>query len=351
MEKRSTKIFIFIIIIIGFITTFTSGFFLSTLLSTENKPPTVSSVTPSITPFQIPVTTDAPGITQDSTKFLPGKHYFDDDIILITKDKPRISLVASVVRSEQDSGYIQNTRVSYFDGSSWTRQTDYNTIPDPSIISGKLVNNWKIDIDPSRVLKQTVQGKITVKNTVINFSTGVLENEIGIRSLPGYTKFTSNGTGKLDINGTPHDTFILYTRIYSLNAADIQFYDKIYGLTTDWIAFWDSAGNFYHVDSTNVGKPTSIYQTHQLGIMENAAGSVSKSFVVSVNRDTQNPPDKYIVTINNPIDSILNFKRINGIDKAPNSGYTWYMGNIEGTVRTKNGENLPGFGLVEYIHG
>jgi hypothetical protein len=341
------KIFILFVIILGFITTFVTGFYLNRLLSSERNPETkipniVNNNTPSLT-------SRSPQIAQNSTKFLPGKHYFDDTVILVTKDKPQVNLIATVTRNEQITDYAQNTRVSYYDGNNWTRKSDSKETADSTIVSNNLVKSWNIDIDPSRVLKQTAQGEITIGNSSVKFSMGMLENEIGIRSLPGYTKFMSQGTGTLIINGVSHQAYVLYTRIYSLNASEIQFYNDPFGLTTDWVAFWDTNGNFYHVDATSVDKPTPIYQTHQLGIMEDSTGSVTKTFNLSITRDSKNPPVQYSILMNNPIGIQLNFNRTNGVNKALDGSYTWYMGNIEGTVQ-RNGGSLTGIGLVEYIH-
>ncbi len=350
-SQHVSKILLIVIIIIGFITTFTSGYYLAYLLASEKnvttktKTKTQNKNIPSISNAPLYPTTNP----QDVTKFLPGKHFFDDSIILITKNKPQITVVATVIRTEQEHDYAQNTRVSYHDGSNWTRQIDSKTTPDSTIVGNSLVKQWTTTLDPSRVLKQKAHGEITINNSSLKFSTGDLHNEIAMRSLPGYTKFLSNGSGTLTINGTTHQAYVLYTRIYSLNAADIQFYDQSLGVTTDWIAFWDTQGNFYHVDATSVNKPTTKYQSHQLGVMEDTIGTVTKTFRVSTKRDTTNPPSQFTVSVNSPIGATLNLNRINGLDKAPNKSYTWYMGNIEGTVQKANGEVVNGTGLVEYI--
>lgn len=352
-SKHISKVFILVIVVIGFITTFASGYLLSYLLDTEQNvttetipetgTPYIKDVTPSYP------TSNNPHVEQDSTKFLPGKHYFDDTIMIVTMDKPQVSVIATVTRAEQDKDYVQSTRVSYYDGSSWARQSMSKASKDSTIVSSNLIKSWDIAIDPSRVLKQTVQGEVTINNTSLVFSTGVLQNEIVMRSLPGYTKFISSGTGTLTANGVMHQAYIAYTRIYSLNAREIQFYNQSFGVTTDYIVFWDTQGNFYHVDATSVDKPTPIYQSHQLGIMENINGAVEKTFSVTVNRDSKNPPEQYTTSLNG-IGVTLRFNRINEINKAPNGSFTWYMGNIEGTVLKPNGESLSGIGLVEYIH-
>ncbi len=356
-SKGKTKYLLLALVVIGFVTTFASGYFLSKLLSSERNI-TTGTAKPFIRempvpPNETPVPTEArmPEIPQDSTKFTPGAHYFDDTIMVVTKDTPRLNLIASVARTEkQEGGFAQSSRASYFDGSKWTRTSVGNNAPDSAIVSNNLVNNWATTIDPSRVLKQTAQGKITINNTPVFFSTGDLKNEISMRSLPGYTKFISYGSGTLTVNGVTHNAYIAYTRIYSLNASDIQFYNEPFGLTTDYIAFWDSEDNFYHIDKTSVDKPTTKYQTHEIGVFEDKDGAVKKSFAVEIDRDSQTPPTKYTASILGSINAKLNFTRINEVNKSPNGPYKWYLGGIEGTVTNSNGETLNGVGIVEYIH-
>ncbi len=354
-SKNGIKYIILGVLIFGFIVTFVSGYFLSQVLSTEQPvtPPATNYPSPTRIPFirmsPSPIES-VPQVQQDTTKFLPGKFYFEDTILIVTKDKPQINLIASVNRLEQEKNYSQGTRVSYFDGSTWERKGVNNTTVDSTIVSNSLINSWNIVIDPSRVLRETVQGSLSIQNAQITFKTDTLKNEISMRSLPGYTKFMSSGTGQLTIDGKVHQAYVLYTRIYSLNAADIQFYNQPLGVTTDWIAFWDSNGNFYHVDTTAVEKITPIYQSHQIGIREDSSGPLVKSFSVTVTRGTGNPPDSYIVTMNNPLNDTLTFKRMNSINKAPNGSYSWFMSSIEGSVQRADGQILQGIGVAEYIH-
>lgn len=343
------KVFLLIFLIIGFIIAFTSGYFLRTVLSSEEEIPKEKQPLPTTLPNDTGVMPNTPEIAQDTTKFLPGKFYFDDTLIAITKDTPHQTIAASVRRIEQNGSYSQKTGVSYFNGDKWTRLQDSKNTPNPTIVSNSLITRWITNLDPSRVLKESDEGEFTVNKTKIAFSTGELQNEISVRSLPGYTKFLSVGNGTLTIDGQTYEAYILYTRIYSLNASDIQFYNEPLGLTTDWLAFWDTEGNFYHADATQVNKPTPIYQTHQLGILELINGAVLKTFQLSINRDAQKPPVKYTITLGIPLSSTLTLNRINAINKAPNNAYTWFMGNVEGSV-IRDGETLRGVGLIEYIH-
>lgn len=349
-KNNKVKIIILILVVSGFITTFVTGFILARLLATE---PTGGMIRfpPDKSDIAIPIAEDdnSPTVPQDSTKFIPGKHYFDDTIILVSKQDPSINLVATVTRSEQDGSYTQGTRVSFFDGTSWDRKTTSGKTESSSIVSNGIVKSWNVQIDPTRVLKQTVDGEVTVNKKTIQFTSGTLENEISVRSLPGYTKFMSEGSGTLSLDGKSYDAYVLYTRIYSLNASDIQFYSEPLGLTTDWMIFWDTAGNFYHADVTNVQKPTDIYQTHQLGILKDAQGGVLKTFNVSVTRDSLIPPKDYTISFGVPLGVKLNFQRIDQLNKAPDGSFDWFIGNVDGKIE-KNGQLTPGKGLIEYIH-
>jgi len=336
-KRLGLKLLLIFVLILGFVTSFIAGFGMSSLIK-QSVPSVAETPTPSIIP-----------VVQKPPTLQAGNHYFDDTIILVTKDAPRVNLIASVTRKEQGDNFLENTRVSYFNGSSWVREMNAQTISDATIVGNALIGKWNITFDPSRVLKQDVQGTIQIKNNQLDFSTGTLQNEMVIRSLPGYTKFMSEGSGTIKINGEARSVYVLYTRIYSQNADDIQTYSTSLGLTTHWVAFWDANGNFYHIDTTSVDKPTQIYQTHQLAVAKDVDGRIAKVFQTIVHHDQQSPPISYDISLPSPIGEQLNVSRVNGINKAPNGSYVWYMGNIEGTIDGREGKRT-GIGLVEYIH-
>lgn len=343
-SKTFFKITILLIVAAGFLISFATGFYLNKLLKSEN---TIENNQPSPTPIAQNNDTQT---EQDSTKFLPGKFYIDDTVIAITKEITPRTLVATATRVQQEKDYNQTTRVSYFDGNNWLRKIASQTSANSAIVTNNIIKSWQTKIDPTRVLKEESIGQIQMDKTKINFNTGTLENEIGMRSLPGYTKFMSQTEGSINIDGKETPAHILYTHIYSSNAEDIQFYNKSLGITTNWIAFWDEEGNFYHIDATNVDKPTNIYETHKIGVLENPQGQISKTFDLKITKDNNNPPTKYQINLNSPLNTSLELTRTNSLDKAPNSSFSWFSGNITGSVTKENGQKVNGIGLVEYIH-
>ena len=317
---------------------FVGGYFFKSI---DQEPP---SQTYGAIPSPNPNLDDEP--IQLATPATIGGDYYDDTIMAVTSETPRRLLVATVSRKETEQGAIQGTRVSFFDGHNWTRKILSEKEEDLGINTNSLLEGWKIEIDPSRVLRQTVSGRVTVDETTIGFETGELTNNIGMRSLPGYTKFMSTQDGMVNIDGVKVKAKILYTRIYSSNAAELQFYETPFGLTTNWLAFWDREGNFYHIDRTQVDKATDKYQTHQIGVKVAKDGGVYKTFVVEVTQGEENPPASYEIKLGAPINETVQFVAGESINKAPSNAYQWFMSEGEGQID----QSVSGYGVVEYIH-
>lgn len=333
----SKIVLVVIIFIFSIVSAFAGGYYLKGL--------SIDQQTPSPSPIPLDETNISEEMTGIGAEIKSGREYYDDTIMAVTSELPRRVLVGTATRHEDGDGFNQNTRASFFDGENWTRKLLTKKYDNSSIHTNEIVSNWKIQIDPSRVLKQSVIGTLNIGDDKVSFDTGLITNNLGIRSLPGYTKFISTGVGELTIDGSKLPAKILYTSIYSNNSQEMQFYDTPLGLTTHWMAFWDEEENVYHVDSTLVAKPTDKYQTHQFGIMVDKAGKVSKTFDVNIVIDNENPPKTYKIKLGEPIFKDLTFEIGTSINKAPNNSYNWFMSEGVGEFG-----GIKGFGVVEYIH-
>lgn len=337
------QVVVFAILFISSMTmTLGAGVLLDRLFVGEKPKVIVPSPTPTETP-----TDSTPDIP---TSFKPNTSYFDDTILLITKTEPHLTVVASADRSQENNNYKQSSRVSFFNGQDWSRRVTSSTNDSEQIQTNDIIKDWNITYDQSKVLKQSATGTIMIDNNSIKFTTRTLTNEMTIRSLPGYTKFMSEGTATVVINNVSYDCYVLYTRIYSNNAAELVSYDGSFNLTTDWAAFWDKEGNFYHLDSTSVVQDIPNYKSHTIGVFKNKDGSVQKTFILNIARDNENPPVNYTIDFGAPIGHKLTLTRTNGLNKYPNNSYVWYVGNITGTATDEKGIKSEGVGLIEYIN-
>jgi hypothetical protein len=222
-------------------------------------------------------------------------------------------------------------------------------VPDGTVRPRDSLRAWSHNVKSTRVLQEAFEGAIDIDGHVIAFNTNTIANEAPIRSLPGYTKLLSNGQGELNIDGQAERTHVLVTKIYSLNSADIQFYTDPLGLRTDWIVFWDNQNTMYHVDSTQIDRPTPIYETHSVGVRDIFPRQVATTFDTSIVTDQATPPNTYAVKLGSPIGETLRLTRQKSVNKDPSQQGEWYMSLVEGTVQTAKGTSRPGIGIVEYI--
>lgn len=337
ISKPKTQIILIMstLFLLSIVSAFTAGYFLNYLIHPKENSSTSSTSANTVFPEEE---------VTDETKSLNGKEYYDDTIIAVTNSVPKKILVATVTRQEIDSGVTQNTRVSFFDGSSWTRKILTKNYQTTAIYTNEIISDWQIKIDDTRVLKQEVAGEVIINNHNLIFNTGVITNNISVRSLPGFTKFMSTNDGYLIVDNEKLSAKILYSRIYSNNSQEIQFYKSTVELTTHWLVFWDENGNIYHIDSTTVDKPTDKYQTHQFAAMVDNTGRVTKTFDVSVSVDNETPPSVYQIKLGSPINKNLVFNIGKSINKAPNNSFKWFMSEGTGQI-----DGINGYGLVEYI--
>src|SRR5690349_559225 len=107
--RKSTAFIVFFLFIVTFASAFFGGFFLHQFLfSNPSIQPPIITPPPSTSPVESQVT----------TRYLPGKHFYDDGFYLMAADNPDIAIVVSVSRQEAANGaYQQATRISYFNGA------------------------------------------------------------------------------------------------------------------------------------------------------------------------------------------------------------------------------------------
>ena len=285
----------------------------------------------------------------DSNNLIP---YFNDEIVLISKEEPHYTLVANASRFHDDTGsYTHRQKIFFFDGNEWSSKFSTTESDNLTIANTPTIPAWEINDDPSRVLKQQVKGKADTGKSIIEFDVPLITNELGIRSLAEYTVFRSEANGEMIIDGKKYESNVLYTRTYSYNASIglVTLSQDPIGINTNWLAFWDVDGNFYNVDETVVdSKESDPYKSHSIAVMKDINGSVQKSFNLNLQIEKNNG---YSIDINEKLDRSLRIKFINEISRNPNNKLVDNkLGQVEGTVRLEDGKTIKGYGIYEYIY-
>lgn len=347
-SKRILLIFAVFISLFLFLT----GFLLRGFLSPVKQAAPIT--TPEPLPTNTPVLIQTP--SEDSDKiiqYLPGKQFYEDSIIVVTKQIPHITLIVSAGRIEQEAQYQQYTKIQYYNRENSFRETLINSTANASITNNTIIRLW----EPSQnsIFSKNNDAKISLKykETALDIKINGFKSDISVRSLPGFTKFVSQGEGVLTINGEIFSANIAYTRSYSSNASYIKYLNTPEKLTGRWFVFWDTKGNFYYIDILATENKQNIYENYSKGIREDSAGNLTELLDVNFNtlKDaTDFGPYEFI--INKPLKQQIKFSFINSFNKSASQAYRWLLGIGEGVItnqEVKDKSSLQGFGVLELI--
>lgn len=324
----STKQYFIVVLVLVFsiLGAFYSGLFLKDFLTANNK-----------TVFQ-----------NNQQLFQPN---FIDELIIITEDKPHKVIILSGIRTFVSKNINNYTvKAFFYDGTEWTKDIQEGKSDKlESIPNTRSVPKWEIVNDPSYMLRQSVSGDVFINDTNIKFDVPIIENEISVRSFYKYTKFMSEANGSLSINGVEYPSRVLYSRIYSFNPPEsLVFTSDPSGIETEWLGFWDTEGNFYSIDETVVDNKITkdTYKAHSLGIYKSFNMGIQKSFELDLTKDSS---QNYSVEIKNNINKIISVKKLDSVNKSISGNDIWVTGTVSGTVKTKDGKIINGFGIYEQI--
>jgi hypothetical protein len=350
-QRRFSSLALILSCVIVGILLFLSGFFLGGI---KKSPPQISP-TPTPTPAPtLPLSENTPTPTifsevpSRSIQFLPGKQYFDDTYVVVSKQKPHQIIIISVARIEQQRDYIQYTKLNYFNGSEWVRKTVTSTLQKSSVTTNPLLRYWsEPSMIPTRNEKNLVS--LSIENDILSFGSQNLQNEISVQSLPGSTKFIYQGGGYIIINNDRVDAYVLYSKTYSFNAADLEFLTTPNQITLDWIVFWDEDNTFYYVDSHSVPGSTSPIQNSKIGIVETSDRKVTRIYNPTTSQTQRKDVPEYIVHFDDPIEEQLQLPYTSSINKADSKKYLWILSFSEGIAVKREGRKVNGIGLFEFI--
>lgn len=274
-----------------------------------SPPATTTPPTPVVEPplenlsgFTVPVT------------FTNGRSYILEEFLLVA-DEPKVTLNGYVTRVEREDGtYEQRTSAYLYKDGVWIEDNAVTVTQGGSVREDTVVTSWSDTARDSLVLEERLAVSFSMRSESISFSSGVLANEMAIRSMPNHTRFQSEGTADVVIGGKKYKARLLFVRTFSSNVAETSFlnlgyYNDSTKVTTDWVADWDADGNFYFVDVTDV-RAISIphYTSHRIGFYKDKkTGVVQRTFDVTVERDAEAHPSRLTVTFGAPIGKAMTF--------------------------------------------
>lgn len=332
---------------------FLVGYFFRAILLPQ---PTTTLPSPSPS-LASPIPSSSPATGND--QFIPFKNpstgagnvYFNDTFTVLAETTPPQLLVVTHTTSQNaPNSFTQQSRVSYFDGETWHRNVGGTTSSTADFVPNTTLTGFDMFQDKSRVLKQKAIVFAVVDGNSMQLDTDILENEITMRTEPTYTRFISDSTGEIAINGMPHRAKVMYSKWYSMDNSKLSFYSTEYGLKTHVLDFWADDGSVLHIDSTQVQNPNDIYSSHQIGIYKDAVGKIAKTFDLAIETDKNLVPQAWNMTVGLPVSLTFAGRTTTSLKRPEGEEYDWYRGLVEGQITLSSGQVIKGIGTFEYIN-
>lgn len=338
------------LIIGGVVFGFLLMFLLGMALSRSSKPVTqpVAEVEPTETPIPtMEPTAGVPSPVQTSFQYLPGKQYTDDSVAIVTKTEPYQVVYTSISRMQQARNYLQLSKVDYYNGTDWKRETVSSSVEKPELVLNPLVTQWNIKALNSNS-QNTKNIAVTIQAESLSFTLKKLSYEISARSLPGYTKINYFGEGILTTSSydEPQAAYIFITQTNSSNASDLAYLGNAGQIEDQWLVFWDTEGNAYHYDKLSSANSKSVFENYQTAFLFSPAATLTKLTPSGIQRI--NGKDQYFLKIITNPETRINYVIGAPLNKSIDKKLLWQTGYITGNVETKE-KTIDGVGLIETI--
>jgi len=214
-----------------------------------------------------------------------------DLVTLSDSNPPTIIFIEAIQTSKSFWG------IAYFhNGTSWS-QTDL------------LKSNFSVTETNTLIqLENQINITFTIDDQTIGLNVPQLYTPIVIRAKNEFSKFGGSTNGflpYLTINNNPQNVRVGLLKGFNRDPKLIDVYDL--GINTDWIMFWDQAGNFFHLDKTSTEKINTDYPAHEFYAIENfdqaqnLTGTVNNPKLANINRNN----DQVIISTNESVSLTL----------------------------------------------
>lgn len=336
------------VILIGLPLTFSLGLLLNNkgnATPQRSQDPTPTTVSEAPSPVLSTQQTEQPA----QIAYLAGKKYFDDSIAVITKQEPHRVLFLSFSRSELQKNFTQYTKVNYYNGATWLRESVTSTNTTGQVSTNPLVNQWTITAKPLTSRNQNAAGQLAIKieNQTVSFIQVKQSYEVSVRALPGFTKFTYYGEGTLKTVDGEQPAYVVYSQAYADSASNYAFLNTPERLKSSWMVFWDQDGNVYQSESLSSQQKNNVYQNYTFGnIYSPATEQFLRVAEVTEQRTSQNNQTQVNFRANP--DVRVTYQLNAPLNKSSDRSYMWRSAYITGTIQRQQ-DQKTGVGLLEVL--
>jgi hypothetical protein len=197
---------------------------------------------------------------RECTAYTPSNNFnldlTDFDVLLVSPENPNIMFHVNHLDNRAE-GY-KTTFLNYtLDGS---------TLKSVNIPFDSIVWKYRANLDGTETnnnASYSISGSFNVEGKKVTFEVPGIRLGMVIRAQPNAGKYggvTLDPSGLLTIDTTTYPVYAAVTAGFFANYPSIDM--KEAGIRTHWAMYFDKDFNFYHLDLTQVNKPTPDYYSH-----------------------------------------------------------------------------------------
>ncbi len=239
--------------------------------------------------------------------------------------------------------------IGSFDGldkNDYSLTYSSSTIP----VSSKSIQNLTLLPFSDLSTRHEYQGVIKFDESLITFSTSNLQGDFMTRNSPAYTRHQSVGDGIVTFNNKKISVHVLTEGIHSSDFSKSLFFEGSDAVVSETRQFvmWDSEGNFYMIDQSNVTSDTPAYPSHTWLLYKNEkSGYTKKGFTSNITSQSVlgQPETEWSITAPDFNNATINISLVKYIDDGDSQKRMRAL--VSGTVIDNNGQRtVKGFGFI-----
>lgn len=283
--------------------------------------------------------------TDDNANTGEELKYFRDRVILSNENgDDSWVLELDLNRKENKKGkYIHYSTATLFqNGKKESINTNFPS-NSPTIKVNKFLQEFENETFGDLSTRESYAFAIQIGDKKIHADLANLEGDFITKNQLVYTRYLSEGSAKVEIDGEEYTSEAALEKTYSSDHSKYIFFPGLEKLSSRTYRFllWDESGNFYLLDNSVVNKENPYYKPHTWILYKNADPKyLQKAFAANIEFTEIGEVKSWQIEIPD-LDTTLSISAMDATDES------WIEGTATGAV-TNNGNKEKVYGAFSF---
>jgi hypothetical protein len=217
----------------------------------------------------------------------PDHRFFSDELILVgqTENNAPFFLYLNLNRKKIADSYSHYYYADFvYQDERGSQYTGFND-PASQVIANDFLNSFSSNMSEDLSARESYAFDFNYKDLHVQADLKNFNGDFLVKNTLDYTKYVSEGDGNVTVNGKQYRMHAFLTKIYSPYYDKYLYFNGYNDLNSlaQFFVLWDTQGNFYLLDKSDVFAPLPDYKSHTWVLYKNQAGQyMKKAFAANV---------------------------------------------------------------------